>query len=87
MVCDIKGLLVSGELSMSTSRKKLPSRTPDPGHDDPRRDITPPPETQTDPGRGTGELGEEELDPSQPLPKPHRDQPKSSPNPTPRPTM
>jgi len=32
-----------------------------------RLPMTPPPEIQTDPSRGTGELGEEELDPSKPL--------------------
>ena len=33
----------------------------------PRRAVTPPPEARTDPERGTGEMGTENLDPSQPL--------------------
>jgi hypothetical protein len=33
----------------------------------PRRAVTPPPEVRTDPDRGTGEMGTENLDPSQPL--------------------
>jgi hypothetical protein len=45
-------------------------RTPEaipPQNEDDRLPTTPPPEIQTDPSRGTGELGEEELDPSKPL--------------------
>jgi hypothetical protein len=33
----------------------------------PNRPVTPPPEARTDPDRGTGEMGAESLDPSQPL--------------------
>lgn len=33
----------------------------------PKRDMTPPAEARTDPDRGTGEMGTENLDPSQPL--------------------
>ena len=36
----------------------------------PTRDITPPTEARTDPDRGTGEMGTEDLDPSAPLAPP-----------------
>jgi hypothetical protein len=36
-------------------------------NDPARRAVTPPPEARTDPDRGTGEMGTENLDPSQPL--------------------
>jgi hypothetical protein len=36
----------------------------------PTRDFTPPSEARTDPNRGTGEMGTENLDPSAPLAPP-----------------
>lgn len=42
----------------------------EPADQDAPADLTPPPELQTDPDRGTGELGTEGLDPSHPLAKP-----------------
>jgi hypothetical protein len=46
-------------------RRDVPSNQP-------KRDATPPREARTDPDRGTGELGEGEIDPDRPLTDPMR---------------